>query len=128
MHYFIPIGSLFFAVICFKGNGASPLASGLVREICEHMTARERKVAALTGALFGLGIALVLCGVGFVLGVFVFESALIGMMFSPLIAPVIVLLLWKRISKWQRDFLASTAWAKSEGIEADGIDLFCWQK
>jgi hypothetical protein len=128
MYYLIPIAILFIVLIISKGSGVSPLASGQVREICEHMTSAERMVLVRMGALFGLGIALVLAGIGCVLGVFVFDSILMGMTVSPLIAPVVGLLIRKRIFRWQRDFLASTVWAKSQEINADSIHLFRWQK
>jgi hypothetical protein len=32
------------------------------------------------------------------------------------------------LNKSQKSFLASTTWAKSQGIKADDINLFNWQK
>ena len=94
-----------------------PSQSQQVREICAHMTEAERREWTLRGALFGVWNAatfFVPWGIGF---------------FAPkplnwIVAPILLLVglafypLWRRI---EREFLASTRWARQQGIEPESL-------
>jgi hypothetical protein len=88
-----------------------------VREICSHLTEAERREWALRGALFGIWNAATF----FVpLGIALFTSKPLNWIFA-----VIVLLvglafypLWQRMT---REFLASTSWARQQGIAPESL-------
>jgi hypothetical protein len=131
-YYWIPIAILFFVAISSDTNTWSPFQSDQVKEICQHMTKTERRVAVKRSAQWGALIGIVPGATGLILGVLFFQSALVAVTGCFLIFPLIALVLWKKwlphVYKSQQTFLASTEWARSQGIKADGIRLFSWQK
>ena len=131
-YYWIPIAILFLAAICSDTNTWSPFQSGQVKEICSHMTKTERRAAVKRGAVWGLLLGLVPGMTALILGIVVFRSALAVVTICFVVLPLAALVLYKRwfpnVVRSQQHFLASTAWAKSQGIEAEDIRLYSWQK
>jgi len=131
-HYWIPIAILFLVAIGSDTNTWSPFQSDQVKEICSHMTKPERRAAVKRGALWGLLIGLVPGMTALILGIVVFRSALVVVTVCLLLFPLIALVLHKKwlphVVRSQQDFLASTEWAQSQGIKADDIRLYNWQK
>ena len=84
------------------------------------------------GGLWGLLIGIIPGAIGLALGPLLVRSALLGVMLCALLFPLVALVLWRkwipRCSKSQQAFLASTEWAKSQGMKADDIRLFNWQE
>ena len=132
VYYWIPIAILFLAAIASDTNTWSPFQSDQVKEICSHMTKTERRAAVKRGALWGLLIGLVPGMTVLVLGIVVFRSALVVVTVCLLALPLVALALHKkwlpRVVRSQQQFLASTEWAQSQGIKADDILLYNWQK
>ncbi len=136
MHYYwIPtaILILFFLIAIFGDtNTWSPFQSAQVKEICAHMTNTERRAAVKRGALWGILVGVIPGMSGLILGVVVFRSALVVVTVCILIFPLIALVLWRRwlphVFRSQQRFLASTEWAKNQGIKAEDIRLYNWQK
>ena len=131
-YYWIPIALLFLAAIFSDTSTWSPFQSDQVREICSHMTKTERRAAVRRGALWGLLIGLVPGMTALVLGIVVFRSALVVVTACFLLLPLVALVLYKKwfpnVVRSQQHFLASTEWAQSQGIKAEDIQLYSWQK
>jgi serine/threonine protein kinase len=98
----------------------SPFQSPLVRKICAHMIGDEKWEAMKLALLFGLlSAATTLSSIfavyfisgpsGWIIGI---GALLIGLSF------------FQRLQKFQREFLASTAWAKQQGIKPEQIKRF----
>ena len=130
-YYWIAIAILFLVAIFSDTNTWSPFQSDQVKEICSHMTKAERRAAVKRGALWGILIGVVPGVTALILGVVVFQSAIVVVTVCFLIFPFIALVLYKKWSpnvvKSQQNFLASTEWAKSQGIKADDIQLYKWK-
>jgi hypothetical protein len=131
-YYWIPI-AVFLIIAAFGGgNTWSPFQSQQVREISFHMTKAERRAVIKRGGLCGLLIGIIPGAIGLIVGPLIFSSALLGVMFSALLFPLAALVLWKKwfpyCSRSQQSFLASTEWARSQGMKADNIRLFTWHK
>jgi len=130
-YYWIAIAILFLVAIFSDTNTWSPFQSDQVKEICSHMTKAERRAAVKRGALWGILIGVVPGVTALILGVVVFQSAIVVVTVCFLIFPFIALVLYKKWSpnvvKSQQNFLASTGWAKSQGIKADDIQLYKWK-
>jgi hypothetical protein len=102
----------------------SPFQSPRVREICAHLTEQENRQATWRGLLFGFWNA------GTFFGPFFF------VWFSSLPAPmnwiygiavlVIGLAFYPLLLSLQREFLASTAWARQQGIKAEQLQASRW--
>ena len=131
-YYWIPIAILFLVAILSDSNTWSPFQSDQVKEICTNMTKTERRAAIKRGALWGVLIGVVPGMVALILGIVVFRSAIVVVTVCFLVFPLIVLVLWKkwlpRIIRSQQCFLASTEWARSQGIQAEDIQLYKWQE
>ena len=131
-YYWIPIAFLFFVAIFSGTNTWSPFQSDRVKQVCAHMTNAERRTAVKRGALWGLLIGLVPGMIALILGVVVFQSAVVVVTLCFLIFPLIALALNRRwlpnVVKSQQNFLASTEWAKSQGIKAEDVRLYNWQQ
>ena len=129
-YYWIPIALLVLVAILSDTNTWSPFQSDQVKQICAHMTKTERRAAVKRGALWGLLIGIVPGMIGLILGVVVFRSAMIVVTVCYLIFPLIALVLCKlpNVVKSQQNFLASTEWARSQGIKAEDIHLYNWQQ
>lgn len=131
-HYWIPIAILFLVAIGSDTNTWSPFQSDQVKEICTHMTKTERRTAVKRGALWGILIGIVPGMTALILGVVVFRSALVVVTVCFLIFPLIALVLYKKwlsnVLKSQQNFLASTQWAQSQGLKAEDIHLYNWQR
>ncbi len=129
-YYWIPIVFLLLVAIFSDTNSCSPFASEQVKAICAHMTAAERGAAIRRAPLWGLLIGLIPGMIGAILGVVAFRSATVGVTFCFLVLPLVALLLykkwWPQAVKSQQNFLASTAWARSQGIKAQEIHLYKW--
>ena len=123
--FLLPLMILIFSTSASDSTWA-PFQSQQVKEICSHMTAKERKSAVRRGATFGLILAIpaFLC---IPVGQWLFDSALIGVLIIQSLAfiSVVVLLLKYRplIDKSQKEFLASTKWAQECGLTPDKIIL-----
>jgi len=128
-YYLIFIIILLAVAIRTDTSTWSPFQSEQVKEICSHMTAGERRAAIRRGALWGLLIGIIPGSIGLICGPIIFGSALKGVTVCTLIIPFTAFVLWKKwFHRSQQTFLASTEWARSQGIEAEGIRLFSWQK
>lgn len=131
-YYLMPIAIIFVVAISSDTHTGSPFASRQVNDIYTHMTKAERRAAIKIGGLWGLCLGVIPGAIGFIVGILFFKSALRGMTLCFGLLPLVALVLWKKwfpcISKWQKSFLASTEWAKSEGIEANDIKLFRWKQ
>jgi hypothetical protein len=133
MYYYWIAAVVFLIIAVFGGTSTwSPLQSQQVKEICSHMTKAERTAAIKRGGLWGLLIGIVPGAMGLILGPLVLGSALLGVILCALLFPLAAFVLWKWWSPYchrpQQSFLASTEWAKSQGIRADDIRLFNWQE
>jgi hypothetical protein len=131
-YYWIPIAILFLVAIFSDTNTWSPFQSDQVKAICAHMTKTERRAALRRGALGGLLIGIVPGMIGLILGVVVFRSAVVVVTVCFLIFPLLALVLSRKwlpnVVKSQQNFLASTEWARSQGIKAEDIRLYNWQR
>jgi hypothetical protein len=129
-YYWIPIAILFFVAV-FGANTGSPFQSRQAKDICTHMTRAERTAAIKRGALWGLLVGMPAV-IGLILGPVVLKSALLGVTLCALLLPLLAVVLWKTwfpyVTKSQQSFLASTEWAKSQGLQADDIQVFKWQE
>ncbi len=114
------VNGLVFLVVhrLTKGRGEfwAPLGSEQVRDICEHLTDKEkttvRRWGALTGSLMGL-----LCGAIIGLSVLsVLWSALLGA------ASLMVFVSWARTKA--KCFLCSTQYAREQGIRPEDLRLY----
>jgi len=130
-YYWILIAILFFVAV-FGANTGSPFQSRQAKDICTHMTRAERTAAIKRGALWGLLIGVIPAVIGLIIGPLVFKSTLLGVTLCALLSPLLVVVLWKKwfpyVTRSQQSFLASTEWAKSQGIQADDIQVFNWQE
>ncbi|HNS19822.1 MAG TPA: hypothetical protein PKH24_04945 [Sedimentisphaerales bacterium] len=131
-YYWIPIAIFLLIALFSDSNTWSPFQSDQVKEICSHMTLAERRAAIRRGAVWGLLIGAVPGMVGLILGVVVFRSPLVVVTVCFLAFFLIALVLYGKwaptVLKSQQNFLASTEWARSQGIKAEGIRLYCWQQ
>ncbi len=131
MYYWIPIVILFLVAIFGDTSTWSPFQSDQVKAICAHMTKTERRAAVKRGAFWGILIGMVPGTIALILGAVVFRSAVAVVTVCFLIFPLIALVLFKKwlpnVVKSQQDFLASTEWARSQGIKAADIRLYSWQ-
>ncbi len=129
-YYWILIAFLLLVAVFSDTSTWSPFGSEQVKAICAHMTATERRAAIRRGAWWGLLIGVVPGVIGLVLGVVVFRSAVAVVTVCFLVLPLVALMLYKRwwpqVVKSQQDFLASTEWARSQGIKAEDIHLYKW--
>ena len=130
MRYLFLLLPLSILLLCTSHSTWSPFQSDQVKEICSHMTAKERRRAVGRGAVFGSILG------GF-LGVIGFFGMLIGKwFFDSLLTSVIIILLlplilmgisfWKLkplIDQSQKEFLASTQWSEEQGLTSDQIVL-----
>ncbi|MBP7051343.1 MAG: hypothetical protein KBE65_10045 [Phycisphaerae bacterium] len=131
-YYWIPIAILLLVALFTDSNTWSPFQSDQVKEICSHMTRAERRAAIRRGAVWGLLIGAVPGMVGLILGVVVFRSPLVVVTVCFLAFFLIALVLHGKwmpsVVKSQQNLLASTEWARSQGIKAGDIRLYCWQR
>ncbi len=132
MYYWIPIAILFLVAILSDTSTWSPFQSSQVSEICQHMTKAERRTVRMRAAKWGAIMGIVPGVVGLFLGVLFFKSATAAVTGCALVFPAVAILLRK---KWlpnavesQQQFLASTEWARSQGIMAEEIRMYRWQK
>ena len=96
-----------------------PFQSRQVREICDHMTEAERRELTLRGALFGIWNAATF----FVpWGIFLFAPKPVNWIFAPIVLLVGLAFypLWQRM---MREFLASTSWARQQGIAPESLRM-----
>jgi ABC-type branched-subunit amino acid transport system permease subunit len=128
-YYWIPIAILFLVAISSDTNAWSPFQSDQVKQICAHMTKTERRAAVRRAALWGLLIGIVPGMIGLILGVVVFRSALVVVTVCYLIFPLVAFVLYRKwLVRSQQNFLASTEWARSQGIKAEDVRLYNWQR
>jgi len=124
---YLPLLPFWILLLCTSNSTWSPFQSDQVKEICSHMTAKERRRAGGRGAVCGL-----------ILGGFLGVIGILGMLIgrdSFLTGAIILLLLpsiLMGISFWKlkpltdqswKDFLASTQWSKEQGFTSDKIVL-----
>jgi hypothetical protein len=131
-YYWIPIVILLLVALLSDTNTWSPFQSDQVREICAHMTKAERRAAVKRGALWGFLLGIVPGMTALILGIVVFRSALIVVTGCFLVLPLIALVLYKKwypdVVRSQQNFLASTEWARGQGLKAEDIHLYKWNK
>jgi hypothetical protein len=131
-YYWIPIAVLFLVVIFSDSSTWSPFQSDQVKEICANMTRTERRAAIKRGALWGILIGILPGMTALILGMVVFRSVTVVVTVCFLIFPLMALVLWKKwlplLIRSQQRFLASTEWAKSQGIKAEDVQLYKWQE
>lgn len=131
-YYWIPIAILFLIVIFSDTNTWSPFQSNQVKEICKHMTKAEHRKAIKRGALWGVLIGIVPGMAALIIGIVFFQSITAVVIVCFLIFPLFALVLYKKwlpnVVRSQQNFLASTEWAKSQGLKAEDIQLYNWQE
>ncbi len=133
MHYLFLLLPLPFWILLLCTSSQStwaPFQSDQVREICSHMTAKERRRATGRGAVFGVilgGLFGVIGFLGMPIGKWLFDSFLTGVI---IVQPVALILIgisfWKLkplIDQSQREFLASTQWSEEQELTSDKIVL-----
>jgi len=128
MHYLLL--PLFIMLLCASRSTWAPFQSDQVKEICSHMTAKERRRAAGRGAVSGLilaGLFGLIVLIGFAIGKWFLDSALTGVI---IIQPVVLILMgfsfWKfkpLIEQSEKEFFASTQWSKEQRLTSDKIVL-----
>jgi len=131
MHYFIFLLPLVFLFLGSTSDSTwAPFQSDQVKEICSHMTAKERRRAAGRGAVCGLilgGFFGVIGLFGMLIGKWLFDSFLTGVIIIlPLALILIGISFWKLkplIDQSHKDFLASTQWSQEQGLTSDTIVL-----
>ena len=132
MHYLfflLPL-PLWILLLCTSDSTWSPFQSDQVKDICSHMTAKERRRAVGRGAVFGLILAGLFGVIGFfgmLISKWLFDSFLTG---AIIILPLALILMgisfWKLkllIDLSQKAFLASTQWSEEQGLTSDKIVL-----
>jgi hypothetical protein len=128
-YYWILIAICLLVAIFSDTNAWCPFGSDQVKAICTHMTAAEHRAAIKRGALWGLLIGAVPGMIGLALGV-VLRSALVAVTVCFLVLPWVALVLYTtwlpRVVRSQQKFLASTEWARSQGIKAEDVHLYKW--
>jgi len=131
-YYWIPIVLFLLVAIFSDTNTWSPLQSDQVRQIRAHMIQTERRAAMRRAALWGLLMGMVPGMIALILGVVVFRSPMVVVTVCFLLFPMIALVLHRNwlpsVVKSQQRFLASTEWARSQGIKAEDISLYNWQR
>jgi len=130
MYYLFLLLPLAILLLCTSHSTWAPFQSDQVREICSHMTAKERDRAVGRGAVFGLilgGLLGVIGFLGMLIGKWLFDSFLIGVIIAQPVALILMgISLWKLkplIDQSQKEFLASTQWSKQQGLTSDKIVL-----
>lgn len=130
MHYLFFLLPLLILLLCTSHSMWAPFQSDQVREICSHMTAKERRRAAERGAVSGVilgGFFGVIGFLGMPIGKWLFDSFLIGVIIVQPVALILMgILLWKLkplIDQSQKEFLALTQWSKEQGLTSDKIVL-----
>ena len=130
MHYLFFLLPISILLLCTSNSTWAPFQSDQVKEICSHMTAKERRRTVGQGAVWGVIIAGLFGVIGFFgmpIGKWLFDSFLIGVI---IVQPVALILFgisfWKlkpRIDQSQKEFLASIQWSKEQGFTSDKIVL-----
>jgi len=130
MHYLFFLLPLSILLLCTSNSTWSPFQSDQVKEICSHMTAKERRRTVRRGAVCGLILGGFLGAIGFVgmpIGKWLFDSFLTGVIITlPLALILMGISFWKLkplIDQSEKDFLASTQWSKEQGLTWDKIVL-----
>ncbi len=132
MHYLFLLLPLPFWILllCTSDCTWAPFQSDQVKEICSHMTTKERRRAVGRGAVFGLilaGFFVVIGFCGMLIGKWIYDSFLKGMIIiQPAALILLGLVFWKfkpLIDQSQKQFLASTQWSKKQGLTSDTIVL-----
>lgn len=98
----------------------SLLQSGQVKEICSHMTHKERKELGRRGITYGLWVFATLA---LPIGEAVRHQSRVFL----LVAAIMIVVNFVGALFWQRklkSFLASTEWATSSGYRAEDLRLF----
>jgi hypothetical protein len=128
-YYLIPQAIIIFVVI----SRGIPDQSDQAREISKHLTKAEHRAAIKSGVLWGSLICFVVSLLNFTYA-FIFAPIFFGAhketrFIASLVVPLICVVLFMKwcphvITKSQQRYLASTEWAKSQGIKADDIQVF----
>jgi len=130
MYYLFLLLPLAILLLCTSHSTWAPFQSDQVRQICSHMTPKERGRAVGRGAVFGFilgGLFAVIGLFGMPIGKWLFDSFLIGVIIAQPVALILMsIALWKLkpvIDQSQKEFLASTQWSKQQGLTSDKIVL-----
>jgi len=127
---FVPF--LFFLILLVSTSNSTwaPFQSKQAKEVCAHMTARERRRAAVRGAIGGLMLGIPIGAIlllGMILGSRLFDSYLAGILIiQPVVLILLGILVWKlrpSVDRSTKEFLATTQWSKKQGLKADEINL-----
>ena len=131
MHRLFFLLPLLLVAIFSSKSTWTPFQSEQVKEIYSHMTEEERKRASRQGLALGALVGLLMGCSGFLglpIGIWYFDSALKGVIaMQPVIlivAAIAAFILRPRMNQSQREILASTQWAKEEGLTSDRIKLY----
>jgi len=115
---------------CTSDSTWAPFQSDQVKEICSHMTAKERRRAVERGGVCGLILAGFFGVIGFfgmLIGKWLFDSFLTGVIIILLLALILMgISFWKLkplTDQSHKDFFASTQWSKEQGLTSDKIVL-----
>jgi len=124
---YLPLLPFWILLLRTSDSTWSPFQSDQVKEICSHMTAKERRRAVGRGAVCGLILGGFL-GVNGVFGMLISKDSFLTGAIIILLLPLILMSIsfWKLkplIDQSQKDFLASTQWSKEQGLTSDKIVL-----
>lgn len=101
----------------------SPFQSEETKQICAHMTRREKTKAAFSGAFYGVWCALTFA-IPFTFLVIGKDSSF-AIVYAGLIAlHLICIPIWQ---KWIRHSLCQTEWAKAKEIDPKQLTLYSWR-
>lgn len=130
MHYLFFLLPVLILLLCISRSTWAPFQSHQVKDICFHMTPKERGRSVGRAAVFGVvlgGLFGVIGFLGMPIGKWLFGSFLTGVI---IIQPVALILMgvsfWRLrplIDQSQREFLASTQWSKERGLSSAQIVL-----
>ena len=131
MHHLFFLLPFWILLMCTSSDSTwAPFQSDQVKDICSHMTAKERRRAVERGAVCGLILAGFFGVIGFfgmLIGKWLFDSFLTGVIIILLLALILMgISFWKLkplIDQSHKDFLASTQWSEEQGLTSDKIVL-----
>ena len=127
MHYLFFLLPFWILLLCTSDSTWYPFQSDQVKEICSHMTAKERRRAVGRGAVFGLILAGFLGVIGF-FGMLIGKDSFLTGVIIILLLPLILMGIsfWKLkplMDQSQKELLASMQWSKEQGLTSDKIVL-----
>jgi hypothetical protein len=100
-----------------------PFRSQAAKEISAHMSASEKRRVSQVGALYGIGLGIILNLPGFLVMAGVLPQKWIWAALGFLV-PVTWILGYMYMTPWSRRFLCNTEWARAKGYKPEEIALY----